>query len=230
MKKTIVLIVVLTLACTGGLMADGLGFGAKAGMNLAKFTGDDADLFLDELIDSDPGFIFGPTFGGFVTYGITDAISARAELLFTQKGSNYKLDYSETEEGATLSIDGNMKLKMNWLEIPLLGVYSVTDAISIFAGPFLELYLNGKAKTDVTVKFSYQGESISESDEDTEDIEGDDVNSLGFGLLFGGTYLLSDNIGLEPRISLGLTSIDEDVSIKNFGIQFLINYYLNINK
>ncbi len=226
MKKTMLLFVILAIMLSGSLFAEGLGFGAKAGMNMAKFSGDDAELFWEGIIDSDPGFIFGPTLGGFVTYQLTDALSARAELLFAQKGSKYKIDYSESESGVTFSIDGDVKVKMNWLEIPMLGVYSLTDAISIFAGPYIELYLSGKAKTDITAKYSYEGVSNSESEEDTEDIEGEDVNSLGFGLLFGGTYLLTENIGLEPRLSIGLTSIDEDYTVKNFGIQLFVNYYL----
>ncbi len=46
------------------------------------------------------------------------------------------------------------------------------------------------------------------------------------GLMFGGAYGVTESIDVEARVALGLTSMDEDFTIKNFGIQVLANYYL----
>jgi len=201
MKKILVLVVVLSIAFLGIVSAEGLGFGAKVGMNMAKFSGSDADLG-----DESPGFKLGATVGGFVTYSLSDKLTIRPEVLFTQKGTKYKI----SEEG----IDGTWKFKMNWLDIPILVVYQVVDNINVIVGPYFDLYLGG--------------EIVVESDfgDFDEKIESEDVSSLGFGLIFGGAYGVTDNIDVEARFALGLSSIDDEVTMKNTGIQVNANYYL----
>ena len=205
MKKIAVIFLVLSFTIFGTISPQELGFGAKAGLNLAKFSGSDADL-----METSPKFKLGTTIGGFVTYPLSDKLVIRPEVLFTQKGAKYK----ESEDG----IDAKWKFKMNWLEIPVLAVYEVANNINVFAGPFLELYLNGES----VIKVEGGGESYDAD----EKIEGDEVNSLGLGLIFGGGYGLTDNIDVEARFSLGLTSIDKDITMKNSGIQVYVNYYL----
>lgn len=227
MKKIVILMMILSFVFIGALSAQGnLGFGVKGGLNMAKFTGDDADLDFEGLFNADPGFVFGPTIGGFITYNLNDKLGAQVELLFTAKGSSYELDYSYSESGVQVSLDGTVDMKMNWLDIPVLVVFNVNDKIKVFAGPFLELFLNGKAESDITFSVSYEGETFTESEKESEDIKSDDVKSLGFGLIFGGTYMVTDNIGVEARYASDLTSWDEDITVKNSGIQVLFNYYL----
>ena len=227
MKKIVIFIMILSFVFIGTLSAQGnLGFGVKGGLNMAKLTGDDADLDFDGLFQANPGFVFGPTIGGFVTYNLNDKLAAQAELLFTTKGSSYELDYSYLESGISMAIDGSMDMKMNWLDIPILVVFNPNDKIKIFAGPFLEVFLNGKADVEFTVSGTYEGETFSESDSESYDIESDDITSPGFGLIVGGAFMLGNNLGVEARYALGLTSIDEEDSLKNSGIQVLVNYYL----
>ncbi len=206
MKKILLLMIILSFVFIGTLPAQGMGFGVKGGMNMAKFTGDDAD-FEGE---ADAGSVFGATVGGFASFNLGDKLAIQPEILFTQKGSSYEL----SEEGLEFLMD----FKMNWLDIPVLAVFKVMDNLSVFAGPFLELYLSGK----IDMEISYLGESES----DSEDIESEDISSPGFGLIFGGTYMVTDNIGVEARYAMGLTSMDEHESLKNSGLQVLVNYYL----
>ena len=128
---------------------------------------------------------------------------------------------------------GKDNMKLNWLDIPILVVFNPNDKIKIFAGPYLELFLNGTNDYEFTVSGTYEGETYSESVSDSEDIETEDVNSPGFGLIFGGAFMVGNNLEAEARYALGLTSIiedgvDEDIegSLKNNGIQVLVNYYL----
>jgi len=197
MKKIMVLVVVLAVGFLGVVSAEGLGYGAKAGLNLANITGDDVE---------DAKIKPGMTIGGFATIPLGDKLSVRPEILFTQKGYRIK----ESEDG----YDYKGKAKMNWLDIPILAVYEVAEGIKAFVGPYFDLYLGG--------------EFVVESDfgDFDEKIEGEDVNSLGMGLMFGGAYGVIENIDVEARVALGLTSMDEDFTIKNFGIQFIANYYL----
>ena len=233
MKKIVIFIMILSFVFIGTLSAQGnLGFGVKCGLNMAKLTGDDADLDFDGLFQANPGFVFGPTIGGFVTYNLNDKLAAQAELLFTTKGSSYELDYSYLESGISMAIDGSMDMKMNWLDIPILVVFNPNDKIKIFAGPSLEVFLNGTTDYEVTVTGTFEGEPYSDSASESVDIESDEINSPGFGLIFGGAYMLGNNLEVEARYALGLTSWNKDEeeeevgSVKNSGIQILINYYL----
>ena len=202
MKKIMILIIVLSFTILGTLSAEGLGYGAKAGLNLANVVGED--------VDEEAKIKLGVTAGGFVTYPLGDNLVIRPEVLFTQKGYRYK----ESEEG----YDFKGKVKMNYLDIPILAVLQVAEGIKAFAGPYFDIYLGGEYEAKI--------EGDGESMEFDEKIEGEDVNSLGLGLIFGGAYGVTDNIDVEARIELGLTSKDPDYTVKNFGIQFLANYYL----
>lgn len=206
MKKIMIFTMILSFVFIGTISAQGMGYGVKGGLNMAKFTGDDADF---EGI-ADPGFVLGPTIGGFATFNLGDMLAIQPEVLYTKKGSSYEL----SEEG----FDLNMDFSMNWLEIPVLAVVNIQDKIKIFAGPYLDLFLSGT----IDMEMAFGGESES----DSEDIESDDVTSPGFGFIFGGTFMLGDNLGIEARYSLGLTSMDEEDDLKNSGIQVLVNYYL----
>lgn len=201
MKKVFILMTILSVVFIGVLPAQGLGYGVKAGLNLANLTGDDVE---------DSKIKLGATIGGFATIPLGDKLVIRPELLFTQKGARYK----ESEEG----VDYTGKTKMNWLDIPILAVYQVADAISAFVGPYFDLYLGGEQE------FKIEGDGLSF--EGDEKIEGDDVNSLGFGLIFGGAYGVAENIDVEARIALGLSSLHEEETVKNFGLQVTANYYL----
>jgi opacity protein-like surface antigen len=201
MKKIMVIVVTLSFVFIGILSAEGLGYGAKAGLNMAKFSGSDADLGSES-----PKFKLGMTVGGFVTYSLSDKLVIRPEILFTQKGTKYKI----SEDG----VDGTWKFKMNWLDIPILAVYQVVDNISVIVGPYFDLYLGGEMVVESDL-FNFD-----------EKIEGEDVNSLGFGLIFGGAYGVTENIDVEARFALGLSSIDDEVTMKNTGIQVNANYYL----
>ncbi len=206
MKKTVLIMVILSVVFIGILPAQGLGFGVKGGLNMSKFIGDDADF--DGL--ADPGFVFGPSAGVFATFNLGDMLAIQPEVLYTKKGSSYEM----SEEG----FEWNMDMNMNWLEIPVLAVVNIQDKFKVFAGPYLDFFLSGT----IDMEISFDGESES----DSEDIESEDITSPGFGLIFGGAFMVGENLGVEARYSLGLSSMDEDDSLKNSGIQVLVNYYL----
>ncbi len=227
MKKTMIFLMILSFVFIGTLSAKGnLRFGIKGGLNMAKLTVE------DPYIDMDPGFKLGPTFGGFVIYNLTDKLAIQSEFLYTVKGGSYEISESVTGGGYDVVWDGKNNIKMNWLDIPILVVFNPNDKIKIFAGPFLEIFLSGKSDFEVTLLGTYEGETFSESESGSEDIESDEINSPGFGLIFGGAYMLGNNLEVEARYALGLTSIIEDEgediegSLKNSGIQVLVNYYL----
>jgi len=215
---------ILSVVFIGTLSAQGnLGFGIKGGLNMAKLTfEEDANMNFDTK--------FGPIFGGFVTYNLNDKLAIQPEFLYTVKGGSYEFSESVIGGGYDVIWEGNGDLKMNWLDIPILVVFNPNDKIKIFAGPFLEVFLNGEEDGEGTISGTLDGEPYSESGSESVDIESDEINSPGFGLIFGGAYMLANNLEVEARYSLGLNSVfkdeDEGGSVKNSDIQILLNYYL----
>lgn len=92
--------------------AQDIDFGAKAGLNLASFGGDN---------DGTEGAI-GFYIGGFVEFDINDKFQIQPELLFSQ-------------EGAQLEQDDDGELAFSYLRLPIMAKYMVADGLDIVAGP-----------------------------------------------------------------------------------------------
>jgi hypothetical protein len=206
MKRSLVVLLVLsiTILLTGIVSAKGItAKGVKVGLNLANVGGDD----VEDGVDSKMGLAVG----GFLTYSLNNKIAIQPEIFYSQKG--FKID--ESEMGMTVK----STMALNYLEIPILGVYSVSKNISVFAGPSIGLYMNGEMKFEMSGEF--MGESFDESE--TEEIKSEEITSPEFGLVVGGAYSLG-KISIGARYSMGLTNMpdEEDVDMKNKVIQILL--------
>jgi len=220
MKKMFILMMILSIVFIGTLPAQGMGFGVKGGVNMAKWTGDDVDEITQGAMDEK--YVTAFSIGGFLTLPLGNALNIRPEVLFTQNGAKF--------EGSEDGMDAMMSMKMNWLNIPVLAVFNL-GPVGIFAGPYFDFFLSGKTKMEI----SFDGESFDEE----EDIESDEVQSLNYGIIFGAAYGVTNNIDVEVRYSQGLNSFDkepddydatwgeyEESDIKPSMIQLLINFYL----
>ena len=215
MKNIMVFVVVITFVIIGTLAAQDLGYGAKAGLNFGTYVGEDVE---------DVGFRTGLSVGGFATLPISDKFTVRPEILFTQNGVR--------EEEDAFGADIVYKHKLNWLDIPILGVFNVQPNIRVFAGPFIDIFLSG----EWTAKGKEEGVNL----EFDEKIERDEIKSLAVGIVLGGAYGVTDNIDVELRYTRGLNSLDkepkdwdetfggkyEKMDYKTSMIQILCNYYL----
>ena len=227
MKRVMILTVTLLIvaffvsyASAQGIVAKGF----KGGLNLANVRGEDF-----EDADSRLGFAIG----GFVTYSVNKQFSLRPEIYYTTKGCKLKVKGSESDVDYEVSYSIEGSFSLNYIEIPVLGVFALNKNINLFAGPYLDIYLNGKAKQEWEVHSRYldsstnewvtEDESLSES----YDIKSDDMNSPGFGLLFGTEYTIGQ-ISFGVRYSMGLSNIpdDDDEDAKHKVIQFLVGFHL----
>lgn len=206
MKKiTVVLLAVLMTAFIAtNVSAQGItGKGVKVGLNLANVAGDDAE---------DTNMKIGLAIGGYATFDFGLPVLIRPEVMFSQKG--FKIDEEEEFFGETMSIEGTFSV--NYLDINPLAVYPINDMISVFVGPSLGLFINGKS--EITVKIAGESETTD------EDIESDDMNGMDFGLIIGGGYNLG-MVEVEARYSLGLKdAYDEDSDMKNNVFQIVVGY------
>lgn len=218
MKKTtlpviIILLVVISVNVTSAqsIVDRIVDKGLKAGINYATFGGADADAD-----DMEPERILRFVLGAYITFQLNETIAIRPEAHYSMKGVHYE----ESESILGSDYDIKMDMKLNYLDIPILGLYSLQDNLKVYAGPSLGFYMNG----ETYVKLSYDGESES----DTEDIESGDITSPDFGVVLGGIYSLQNNLTIDVRYSLGLKTIDddEDIDFKNSVLQLMVGYSL----
>ncbi len=176
--------------------------GIKFGLNIAKFTGDDAEGSEN---------LTGLVVGGYLRLGI-GFLSIQPEILFTRKG----VKTNEIEEGTAVE----QKIKNDYLEIPVLIRLGFGNSSglkpSLFAGPAVALLVNSRRLTTFG-----GGQSSIEVDVNRlfKEFELGYVIGAGVDVKLGlRTFLF------EIRYSGGLSSIDDsgnDADKKNSVISIM---------
>ena len=230
MKKVMILTLILVIVALFASYVSAqqlVSKGIKGGINLANVKE-------NEFEDIEPKMLVGFSVGGYITNRLSDRFFLQLEAYYSSKGFRLEHDESYTDafgNSMKSTMDGTTTLK--YFEIPVLGVFTVTKNLNIFAGPYLEIYLNGKTKFDYELSGqiydadSDTWENMNESGSESEDIKSGDINSPGFGLIFGAEYLVG-KISLGARYSMGLSNIpdndegDEDVEFKHKVVQFVV--------
>ncbi len=205
MKKTKLLFVLIAvLGFTAN--AQNVKFGVKAGVNFATLSGDVED------VNSRTTFHFG----GVVEISISEKFSVQPELLYSSQGA--KSEFTETFEGVTVS--ANQEIKLDYINVPIMAKYYVSDGFSIEAGPQVSFLTSAKLDYD----FTYDGSTESGS-EDFKDF----TKGIDFGLGFGVGYKMGSGLNFGARYNLGLSNINDDPddpesNIKNNVFQFSVGY------
>ena len=172
-------------------------FGLKGGFNISNLSGDEFEDF-----DTRIGLMIGAVLDinlPMLPIGIESGI------YYTQKG----VSYSESEDFFGEIVDINGKIKLDYIEVPVLAKISLGPpgplSPHLLAGPYVGFNLNAE------FEFSANGES------DSEDIS-NEINSTDFGLLVG--VGVDFNLGLtklnvQARYTYGLNDIDYDIDSKH---------------
>ncbi len=186
------LMTVLVIAAFAGLLAlpqpaaAGVQFGLKAGGNMAKPTGADADAIADTL-KYKVGFVGGI----FIAFNLGKVVAIQTEVLYTMKGATF--EYEDIDEVVQEKLHGD------YLEIPLLLKLKLpTPGIQpfVFAGPYVGFKLKEK--------LTYMGEEIP--------LEEQVLKNNDYGAIFGGGLQLGRSFHVDVRYSMGLQKIvDEGV-------------------
>jgi hypothetical protein len=202
MKKFLLLMVVIIgLTISSNAQTK---FGVKAALNISNFSGDDFD---------DLDSRTAAAFGVFAQIGINDKLTFQPELLYSMQGA--ESSYSE------YGYESEDKIKVDYLQIPLLMKYYVIEGLSINAGPQIGFLLSAKDDWE----YNYD-EGSEEGEEDIKDY----FKSMDFGLAFGLGYELQSGLGFDFRYNLGLSNIVEedemgmDAEGKNSVIQFAVSF------
>lgn len=196
MKKLLLIFAVIAITGLTQIFSQEINFGAKAGVNFADITGDNADSF-----DGLTSFHFGLV----AEIMISDMFAFQPELLYSAQGSDWEEDYEgDTYKGT---------VKAGYLNVPLMAKYYVAEGFSLEAGPQIGLLMSATSEQD-----GFDDQDIK------DDLKGIDFGlnlgvgyKLESGLNFGARY----NLGLTDAND----GLEEDVTYKNSVIQISVGYF-----
>ncbi|WP_316636338.1 porin family protein [uncultured Flavobacterium sp.] len=166
MKK--IILAAMAVMIFGFANAQSIKYGVKGGLNVSGITG----------YSEDTKSLMGFHVGGFAEIRVAKKFAIQPEFLFSTQGT--------TIEG--FDGDSNAVVKLNYLNIPVLAKYYITDAFSVEAGPQIGFLLSAKAR----------GEDIH-----------DLYKSTDFGFNLGCGYNFTENISVGARYTIGLTNVND---------------------
>ncbi|WP_434063904.1 porin family protein [Mangrovimonas cancribranchiae] len=199
-------------------MAQEFSFGPKAGVNFATLNGD------VENAEMQVGFHIG----GAAEYKFNEKMGVQAELLFSTQGAKDEYSESETNGGITYSLKEESKVKLNYVNIPVMFKYYIVNGFNVSAGPQVGILASAKEEYDYEESVSGGGMNQTESGSAERDID-DNLKSIDFGLNFGVGYKMDMGLTFDARYNLGLMNINDapnsdDYKISNGVIQVSVGF------
>lgn len=172
-------------------------FAVRGGFNGATFVGDDE---ATENLSTE----LRPHFGATAEFCLVNQFFFQPGIMFSQQGAKY-----EDSDG----FDG--RFKTDYLNLPLMVKYKVSDNFYFDAGPQIGFLLSAKDEYDSPIS----------GEDDAKDF----FKSTDFGANVGLGYVLDNGLGFYGRYNAGLSNINDiseesDIKIRNsvfsFGISF----------
>lgn len=111
--------IIAILGLSNSIIAEDVNFGLKTGLNISNFTGGDADR----------NNILNFHVGGFAEFELNEKFSLQPELLYSRQGSE---------------AENSIKIKVDYLAIPLMAKYYLSEKFSLEAGPQVSFLVNDK--------------------------------------------------------------------------------------
>jgi hypothetical protein len=168
------------------------------GLNLSTLT------LKTKGISTEPKTMIGIHYGGFYDFPVTDNFSLQPSLLFSAKGSNYKIDsvvFSISPIYLEVSVIAAYRFDLNVLKI------------SLFAGPYFACGIGGY-KIDSGGELKNINFGLGENN---------DLKTFDFGLNFGAGinikgFLVSAQYGIGLANVSPVTTLDSEMKNKVIGI------------
>lgn len=214
--KNLFLAGALVIAAFSTVQGQEKNLGVKAGVNYTNLTSQ---------MEPDP--VFGFHVGLTSEFKIAPDFTLQPELLYSMEGARSEISYSEEE----FTFSSDQKIKLGYINLPLMAKYYVRPGFSFQAGPQLGYLVSAKNEFEVYSNFS---EDFMMDESGTVDIK-DELTKFSFGLNFGLGYEFYNNLFLQARYHIGLTDISnfgeemEDLEgeldeLKNKGFQVSVGY------
>lgn len=161
-------------------------FGVKGGVNFANFRIDDVE---------DNNLKAGLNLGLFLKLPVSDMVAIQPELLYSSKGS--KLKYDNIIQG-----EGEYRFNMNYLELPIMGVFHIGNVFNIQVGPYLGYLASANIK-NMDDDLNIQG---------VTDLDEDNFKRFDYGIA-AGIGLDFNGFVVGARYNYGLAEIGESGSL-----------------
>jgi hypothetical protein len=184
MKKNKIIFIIALIAMgtttTFAQTENPLRVGVKGGINLSNFRVDDV---------GDNNMKVGLNLGLFAKLPVSPSFSIQPELLYSSKGS--KLKYDNFIQG-----EGEYRFNLNYLEMPVLGVFHIGKNFNIHAGPYVAFLASSNIK-DMNDDGTIEG---------VKDIDVDNFNRFDYGLS-GGIGVDINGFIAGARYNYGLAEV-----------------------
>ncbi|MFD2910168.1 porin family protein [Flavobacterium ardleyense] len=192
-------------------------YGLKAGLNSANLTGDmeGAKSIIEFHV------------GGVVEITMNHKFAFQPEILFSTQGSEFE-SANRMRRPRPIGGDRITVLKgrhnLEYLNIPLMLKYYVSDRFYIETGPQIGFLLsaNQTAKVTIIINDVEAGSTVL----DREDVI-DRYKAIDFGANLGVGFYFTDNISASLRYNLGLNNISNnagDYKVSNGVLQLSVGY------
>lgn len=192
MRKLLLISVVSSLILSSCVCHN---LGLTAGLNMASINGDDTDNYSARS---------GMFFGGIAELCATNNFAIQPELLYSMQGAEY-----------TQSDGTNGKLKLDYINLPIMAKFKLVDDLYVQGGPQIGFLISAK------------NEFNSSSDSGNEDII-DRMNSLDLSANIGLAYQLDNGLIFGARYNYGLSNINDisgsDINNQNGVFQFSVGF------
>jgi len=186
MKNTFLIVALLGFFAT---TANAQYVGIKGGLNLSNLS------FGDEVTDNN--MRFGYHFGGYLHLPVSDGFGFQPEVLYSTKGASADYEY----DVLGIQGEGSSSFNLNYLDVPLLGVFKFGDVAEIHLGPYIGFLMNSSVSTE------------GDLGDGQEDLDRDNFKSVDFGLA-GGLAFNFSALQLGARYNYGLQKIENSDAAK----------------
>jgi hypothetical protein len=159
------------------LTAQNMTGGLKGGLTMSN-------LYIDKNELNDENARFGFNAGLYSQFMIAGIFGIQPELLFSTKGTEAVYDGI---------INQSVQFNMNYIDVPVLAIFSPLPLLEFYAGPYVGLLINSNVK--------YTGLINDESE-----INRDHFNTFDFGFT-GGVALNVNMVKVGLRYNLGLQKL-----------------------
>jgi opacity protein-like surface antigen len=193
--------------------------GLKGGLNIASLTSSD-----DSELDSRIAFHAGL----YVEFPISEKLSIQPEVVFSSQGGREKTFTESASSGFESFFESDTKLRLNYINIPVLAKYYIVDGFSVQVGPQIGFLVSARAEFEINSSSNSNNSSISGNSSVK-----DEFNSVDLSAAFGLGYKFDGGFNLSARYNLGFSEVfknqnqDEnrnDIDVRNSVFQFSIGY------
>jgi hypothetical protein len=183
-----------------------MSFGVKGGVNFATINGDNI-----ESPDSRTSFHAGV----FAEFPIAEIFSIQVEALYSGQGAEYDQQFSITNPitGEVTNVEQNVELQLDYINVPVLAKFYITEGFSLEAGPQFSFLVNDEWDTNPTAD---EGDSPSQFRQN--------ANTFEFGVSGGLTFQTNVGLFATARYNQGISDIADDVKINNSVFQLGLGY------